>query len=387
MKDIAERNRVFTLATENVLTLKEAANLLGLSYRQVQRIYSAFLESGRSIESFRFKRSHSAWNKLDPFVYNKVIELKELYPNISNYHLADILEEKINRAIHPSTVRRILIQEGKYIPSPRQSRRGRKRFEKEQAGELVQMDTSQHHWLRTIKKPTYLVLLMDDYSRAILAARIFLEDTTWNNMCVIKEAIKKYGLFKVLYTDNASMFKYIRRYTSRHFEYKTDIEKVQTQIHRALQELDITLIHHEPFQPQCKGKIERLFGFIQKRFVSESKNCNNLKELNLALQRWIKWYNTSHKHSITEVTPQIRLKNNIFKPIPLGIDLNDILCIKETRTVKNDNTFEFQGKNYQITNFRHRVSWAKAKIELYIIPQKSFRVFYNGQFIQQFNKK
>jgi transposase InsO family protein len=387
MKDIAERNMVFTLATENVLTLKEAANLLGLSYRQAQRIYENFLESGRSIESLKFKRSHPAWNKLAPLVYKKVVEFKEIYPNMSNYHLADILADEINRTIHPSTVRRILIQAGKYVPNPKQSRRGRKRFEKEQAGELVQMDTSQHHWLQTVEKPTYLVVLMDDYSRAIMAARIFFEDTTWNNMCVIKEAIEKYGIFKVLYTDNDSMFKYIRRYTSRHFEYKTDLEKVQTQIHRALQELDITLIHHEPYQPQSKGKIEKLFGFIQNRFVSESKDCSDLKELNLALQKWIKWYNTSHKHSITGVTPQSRLKNNILKPIPSGISLDDVFCIKEARIVKNDNTFEFQGRNYQITNFTHRISWAKAMIELYIIPDKSFKVFYNGQFIQQFNKK
>lgn len=387
MIDIAERNRVLTLATENVLTLREAASFLGLSYRQIQRIYDNFLESGRSIESLGFKRSHPAWNRLDPFIYKKVVELKEFYPNVSNYHLADILMNEINRTIHPSTVRRILIQTGKYMPNPNQSRRGRKRFEKEQAGELVQMDSSQHHWLQTIEKPTYLVVLMDDYSRAILAARIFFEDTTWNNMCVIKEAIRKYGIFKVLYTDNDSMFKYIRRYTSRHFEYKTDLEKVQTQIHRALQEIDITLIHHEPYQPQSKGKIERLFGFIQNRFISESKDCNNLKDLNLVLQKWIKWYNTFHKHSITETTPQERLKNSIFKPIPSEVNLDDVFCIKETRTVKNDNTFEFQGKNYQITNFTHRISWAKAMIELYIIPDKSFKVFYNDQFIQEFNKK
>lgn len=313
--------------------------------------------------------------------------MKDTHPNINNCHLADLFEEETGRKIHPSTVRNILIESGKYSFSHKPKRRPRKRFEKEQAGELVQMDTSQHKWLNSLNKDTYLIATIDDYSRAILAARVFDSNTTWNNMLVIREVIEKYGIFKILYTDNASMFKLIRRYISRHFEYKVDLENVQTQIHRSLGELGIALLPHSPFQPQCKGKIERLFGFMQDRFLLKAKDCQNLEELNNVLQEWIQWYNTTHIHSITETKPQERLKNSVFKPISKNINLDDIFCFKENRTVKNDNTFEFQGITYQITNFKTRICWAKANIQLHFIPEKHVRIFYKGEFIQQFPYK
>lgn len=383
-KDPAERHRLFSLARENVLTLKEISSLLGLSYRQTQRIWDDFLESGHNIDSFYFKRKHPAWNKIDMPYRERIIELKNLYPHINNCHMADILEEETGQKIHPSTIRNILIESGKYPPPYEPKRRPRKRFEKEQAGELAQMDTSQHRWLSTSEKDIYLIVVMDDYSRAILAARIFDANTTWNNMLVIRETIQKYGLFKILYTDNASMFKLIRRHISRHFEYKADLENIQTQIHRALGELGIVLLPHAPFQPQCKGKIERLFGFMQDRFLHTAKDCQDLEELNNVLQKWICWYNTKHVHSITEVVPQERLTKNIFSPIPKNINLDDVFCLKESRTVKNDNTFEFQGTTYQITNISKRISWAKTNIQLHIIPDKYIRIFYKGNFIQQF---
>lgn len=386
-RDPLERHRLLTLARENVLTLKEVSSLLGLSYRQIQRIWDNFLESGQNIESLNFKRTHPAWNKLDMSSCKRVIELKDIHPQINNCHLADLLEEETGRRIHPSTVRNILIESGKY-PSPHKpKRRPRKRFEKEHAGELVQMDTSQHRWLKASKKDTYLIAMLDDYSRAILAARIFDVNTTWNNMLVIREAIEKYGLFKILYTDNASMFKLIRRYISRHFEYKVDLENIQTQIHHALSELGIVLLPHAPFQPQCKGKIERLFAFMQDRFLLKAEDCKTLDELNIALQEWIHWYNTNHIHSITESKPQERLKNNVFTPISKNINLDDIFCFKENRAVKNDNTFEFQGVTYQITNFTKRVCWAKTDIQLHVIPENCIRIFYKGEFIQQFPYK
>lgn len=386
-KDPQERHRLLTLANENVLTLREVASLLALSYRQVQRIWTDFLESSQNVESLYFKRTHPAWNKIDLSYRKRIIELKDTYPGINNCHLADLLGEEIGRRIHPSTIRNILIDSGKYPTPYKPKRRPRKRFEKERAGELVQMDTSQHRWLRPLDKDTYLIATMDDYSRAILAARIFDANTTWNNMLVIREAIEKYGLFKILYTDNASMFKLIRRYISRHFEYKVDLENIQTQIHRALGELGIVLLPHAPFQPQCKGKIERLFAFMQDRFLLKARDCQSLEELNATLQEWIHWYNTNHIHSITETKPKERLKNNIFSPIPKNINLDDIFCFKENRTVKNDNTFEFQGLTYQITNFTKRGCWAKAAIQLYIVPEKSIRVFYKNEFIQQFPYK
>lgn len=383
-KEILHRHRVLTLVAERVMTIREASSQVGLSYRHSRRLFRRFLSGNRCLESLVYQRAHPAPHRLDVSIKKKVLSLYEAYPDLNNYHLSDMLEPMLGRRLHPSTIRSILIQAGCYQFGRRRPRRPRKRFEKDSFGELVQMDTSQHRWLPALGKDSFLVALQDDHSRGVLAARIFEKDTTYNNMSVIREAVEKYGIFQVLYTDNDSMFKLIRTGWSRHFEYRKDLERVQTEIHRALLELGITLLPHPPKQPQCKGKIERFFGFLQDRFVKQAKNCKDLKELNRALQRWIHWYNTKRVHSITNCVPKERFGSSVCRLLPKDLNLDDVFCFKLTRTVKNDNTFDFQGKTYQITNFLKRKTLAKAHIRLHILPDKCIRIFFEEQFIQQF---
>ena len=381
-KKVLHRHNVLFQVSEAHLNLKEASRELNLSYRHTKRLFKRFILGNRSMDALLFTRTHSPGHKLDIAIKNKVISFYQEHPDLNNYHLADLLEPILSRKLHPSTIRTILIQAGLYPVNKSRKRRARKRFERERFGELIQMDSSQHKWLPCSKKYFYLVLLLDDHSRAILAARIFEHDTTWNNMLVIREAIEKYDLFEILYTDNASMFNLIRTGFSRHFEYRTDLEKVQTEIHRALLELGITLLHHPPKQPQCKGKIERLFAFLQDRFLKQAVHCKTLKELNDYLQKWIHWYN-NRPHTSTEVTPADRMANSVCKTIPDGLNLDDVFCFKDNRTVKQDNTFAFNNKNYQLTNFRLKSTWAKTKIRLHVIQDKYIRVFYQDQLIQK----
>lgn len=383
-KKVLHRHNIFFQVSEAHMNLKEASRELNLSYRHTKRLFKRFIQGNRSMDSLLFRRTHAPAHKLDTAIKNEVISFYQKQPNLNNYHLADLLEPVLSRRLHPSTIRAILIQAGLYPMNKIRRRRARKRFERERFGELVQMDTSQHKWLSGSKKYFYLVLLLDDHSRAILATRIFEHDTTWNNMLVIREAIEKYGLFEILYTDNDSMFNLIRTGFSMHFDYRANLEKVQTEIHRALLELGITLLHHPPKQPQCKGKIEKLFAFLQDRFLKQAAHCKTLEQLNNYLQKWIQWYNNHHLHTTTEVTPVQRMANSVCKPVPAGLNLDDVFCFKDDRTVKLDNTFVFSNKNYQITNFRLKSTWAKTKIKLHILPDKYIRVFYQDLFIQQF---
>ena len=64
------------------------------------------------------------------------------------------------------------------------------------------MDTSWGYWWGG--KKLCLILLLDDHSRYILHARFVESDTAEANMRMIKEVVQQYGVFKVLYTDNAS---------------------------------------------------------------------------------------------------------------------------------------------------------------------------------------
>ena len=382
---VLQRHKVLSMVLNNLLTAKQASQELDLSYQHTLRLIKRFINSDMSLDSLTYQRTHLAWNRLDESIKEKIIQIHTRYPGINNCYIADLLEEQISKRIHPSTIRNVLIENNLYQPRP-QKRRPTRRFEMASFGELVQMDTSEHFWLPLLGKETCLIALEDDHSRELLGAKLVERDTTWNNMCLIRRVIEEYGLFKTLYVDNDSMFKLIRSGWSRHFEYKVDLERVQTQIHRSLLELGIGLIHTKPFEPQGKGKLEKLFGFMQERLCPILAKVRSLKVSNKIIQDWRSWYN-KRIHSMTGQRPIDRHEPSVFRLLPSDINLDDVFCFKYQRTVKADNTFSFDNKTYQITHFTNRISYAKAQIELHVLPGKCIRVFYKDQFVQQFSFK
>jgi len=383
------RHQVLTLVANLRMTLKQAAKELRLSYRQTLRLFQRFLNGRRKIESLMPQRT--AWNKSDENIRKKVIQFHKQYPDMNNCHLADLLEETGHK-ISYNTVKNILVEENLYQPRFKR-RRPRKRFEMQAFGQLVQTDTSEHLWIPTIDEELSLVGMMDDFSRDPLAAFIYEHDTTWNNMKTIRFVIEKQGVFEALYSDNDSIFAYTRSDDPFHVTYHKNQLDVTTQLHRALNELGITLIRHRPKEPQCKGKIERFFGFLQDRFINELKRhihkipkdkFGAIRYANRTLYRFLTWWRTHHIHSITKCRPIERHTPSVFKPVPPKVNLDDIFCFKWQRTVKNDNTFQFGNKTYQLTKFIPKRSYPYGKIMVHVIPGKSLRVFYDGQFVQQF---
>ena len=382
---VLHRHRILTMVANGMLKIKQAAYELKLSYRQTQNILYRFLNADMSIDSLTYQRTHPAWNKKDKSLKEKTFNILKKYPDVNCCHLTDILHEETDTNLHNTTVRNWLMEKNLYQPKQK-IRRPRKRFEMASFGQLVQMDTSEHFWLPLLDKETCMIAIEDDHSRDLLAAKLVEHDTTWNNMLLIRRVIEEYGLFQALYTDNDAMFKLIRSGWSRHFEYKVDLERVQTQIHRSLLELGIGFIHTRPFEPQGKGKLEKLFRFMQDRLCPVLAKVKTMTVANKIIQDWRGWYN-KRIHSITKQRPVDRHTPSVFKPLPADINLDDVFCFKYQRTVKSDNTFGFDNKTYQITHFKDRISYAKAEIELHVLPGRCIRAFYKDQFVQQFNYK
>jgi len=373
---VLERHKVLTLAREKRLTQRQAARELGLSLSHTKRLLRRLKAAVGDPRCLDFQRRHPAPNRIAEAVREKVAALKRQNRERSNALIADLLQET-GVVLHPSTVRRILIERGEYTRS--HFRRPCRRFEREAFGELVQMDTSSGAWLEGYRR-VHLVLLMDDYSRAILAGRFFDADSTYHNMLVLKEAVEHYGIPCLLYSDNDSKFKLIRHPGSRFFNYgeETLSGEVITEIHRALLELGCTLLTHEPGNAQAKGKIERLFRFIQERFMPEH-TARTLEELNAQFQRWIEWYNNTHFNRDTRSIPLARTSPSAFKPLN-GLNLDDVLCLKEERKVGKDNSFSLNGATYTIPREHNMVAM---RVQLHIHPGKEIRVWYKERFLCQ----
>ena len=74
-----------------------------------------------------------------------------------------------------------------------------------------------------------------------------------------------------------------------------------------------------------------------------------------------------------------RVEEVAYRPIPEGMDLNQILCIKEKRQVQGDNTISYERRRYQILPTQTRFGFAKAKVEVQKHLDGTIHIFYKGE--------
>lgn len=375
-KHIIAKHKVFQLVEQQQITLRQAAEQLGLSYRQTLRWWKRYQKASGSLLNVQVSPRGGGWNRKSGDIAQAVIDCKKQYPHRSYMHIAEEVTEQHGN-VSPATVRRILESTECIEPNVR-SWNVHRRFESEGFGERLQMDTTSGAWMRGYRL-VYLIAVMDEYSRMIVGSKWVDSDSTWNNMMVLRSVFSRYGLPKMLYTDNASMFKTIRHGKSIYQNHRK--EGYETVIQRTMRELGVTMFSHKPYHPQGKGKIERFFRFMQQRFIREH-TATNLDELNQQFTHWIRWYNTRHINRTTQSVPKDRVKPSVWSPVPGKRRLDSAFCFKTTRKVDKCNSFSIEGQTYTIDTKHCMVAFT---VTLEITPTE-IRVFHAGDFIQTFQR-
>jgi transposase len=145
-----EQRRIIVLnhLASGALVNAEAAQLLGLSKRKLQRLHKAYSEEGL-VGLVHGNRGRPAHNAVEAATATRVVELaRDKYQGFNQQHLTEMLAEHEGISLSRPTVRRILLAAG--ISSPRRRRaakhrRRRDRYPRE--GMLLQLDASRHDWL------------------------------------------------------------------------------------------------------------------------------------------------------------------------------------------------------------------------------------------------
>lgn len=394
--EIIHRAKILDLVIKKKITQFQAAKELKLrSDRQIRKLLKKYCKGNCSLRSLIHTKSGEPWNKIDTVIRDKVKKLKEMHPNFTNPHIAyvaekDLKEKGILIKLNRTTVRNILLELPDYKPAVVRFRPA-KRFEMENIGELVQLDTSSSRsWFFYLgKRLIYCIVCLDDHSRKILAGHLFESDDVYNNMLVLREAMEKYGVFEMIYTDCDSKFKFSPRKPSMYQTVIVTPDEVITQIKHALLKIDSTLLTHLPGNARATGKIEKWFQFFQSWFCREYEFENfPLSELDKRFQEFIDFYNNRFHEGIKD-TPNKRFQRAIqegrtrFRPLPKDTNLDDIFCLIEKRCLKKDNTFSYNGATYNLAKNRRSIT-PKAKVELHIHPGEKIRAFYKGEFVQEF---
>jgi hypothetical protein len=118
-------------------------------------------------------------------------------------------------------------------------------------------------------------------------------------------------------------------------------EEAQTQFERAAQELGIRLIHAH--SPQAKGRIERMFATLQDRLIKEMRlaSISSLEAANRFLESYLSRFNAQFEREALQ-------PGDLHRPVPKGINLDEIFCLKAQRTIHNGYFIRWRGKRYAI---------------------------------------
>lgn len=349
-----QRFEILTKSLHGTLSISKAALLLGLCSRQVKRLRKKIRRQGlRGL--LHGNQGRAPKNKKPPALRQKVLTLvKTKYKEFNVNHLVEKLTEVEHLPVTREWTRSLLITHGVRSPSrshrPHRSRRDRMPAE----GLMLLMDGSPHEW---VKGETWTLLgAIDDATSKVPAALLAPSENTRHYLLVLKQILLTCGIPASIYVDRHSVF-YTTRHEGIHYQIQGG-EYPLTQVARALTELGIRILYAN--SPQAKGRIERLWGTFQQRLLPELSlaQIQDRPQANHFLRtHFLPDYHKRFTKSPADPTAA-------WRPIPKGLDLDRILCHKETRTVAADNTFSWYGQSLQIPPHPTRISFAKAKVEV-----------------------
>lgn len=151
-------------ANNGIVTVKEAAEALGLSTRQIKRLKKKVKEGGAAALVHR-NSGRPPSNRIDEKTRKEVVRLKkeDIYKGSNFKHYGELLSEHYGIEIGYSTLYGILKESG--ISSPKTRRRykpHRRRKRRPQAGMLLQVDATPYAWFKGDKKKYALHGAIDD---------------------------------------------------------------------------------------------------------------------------------------------------------------------------------------------------------------------------------
>jgi len=242
------------------LTWIEAAEIAGMSVRNMQRMRQRYVEHGYNGLADQ-RRGKLSYHRIPMATAEKVLGLyRERYFDLNVRHFHEKLRENHQIEISYSWVEKALQGAGLVRSQKRRGPHRRRRPRRPLAGMLLHIDGSRHRWFEDDRWYD-LVVILDDATSEIYYAQLVEEESTRTVMAGLREVIASRGLFCALYSDRGSHF-----FVTMKAGEPVDKNRL-TQVGRAMKELGVQMI--AAYSPQARGRSERSFGTWQGRLPQE----------------------------------------------------------------------------------------------------------------------
>ena len=368
-----QRVKVMSLVEVGKITLKEAADKIGRSYRQAKRIWKRVQEKGVK-GVLHGNKGKSANHHIPEGEQEKVLRLsRQRYGDFNDTHFTEKLREREGMDLSRETVRKIRRAAGIGPKRKRRPTKHRKRRErKAQEGWMVLWDGSPHQSFGQTLPPCCLMAAIDDATGTVLAARFFAFEGSEGYLWLLRQIVTRYGIPISIYQDRHGSLKR----NDDHWSLEEELAGRQepTQVGQALRGLGIQPIF--ALSPQAKGRIERLFGTLQDRLVAEFglAKVTTLEKGNDLLPALIRQFN--RRFAVAPLQSE-----KAWRPVPQTLDVDRAISFHYPTKVGLDNTVRIGKQLLDIPPGPHGRSYARARVEVRQLLNGSWKVYYQNHLI------
>lgn len=358
------------------LLQEQAVVILGVGARQVRRLEEKFEARGEGC-LVHGNKGRSPVNRTPDEMRRQVVELlRGKYVGFNDTHFTEKLAAVEGLRLGRSTVQRLARGAGVAASKPRRSRRYRSRREREaQAGMMLLWDGSRHDWLEG--RGPYLCLMgaIDDATGELMPGAHFVEqECAAGYLKVLAAVVEEKGIPQKLYMDRHGSLKRNDDYWT--IEEELAGEQVPTQVGMAIKELGIEPIY--ALSPQAKGRVERLWGTLQDRLVSE------LRLAGVATLEGANEKMASYRHEFNKrFGKPARASESAWRRPQRGFDIAEACSFRYEATVGNDNVVSLGGLKLQIPRPAGGRSYAQARVQVHQLMNGRWRIRYQGERIAE----
>ena len=365
---------ILTRLEAGAVDVGTAAELLGVSERQVRRLRARFRLEGLA-SSIHGNSGRTPSNRLEAALREQILTLAGnggKYHDLNVCHLQELLVQEEQISIGRSTLDRLLKQAGlrqKAKNSPPLHRRRRQRRAAE--GMLLQIDGSPFESLEGRGPKAALIGAIDDASGKVLFLHFRPTEDQIGYLLLLRTVAQNYGLPMSLYHDRHTILRSPKRPTP---EEELAGQAPMSQIQRIMAELGIESI--AAYSPQAKGRIERLWGTLQDRLTKELRltGATSLDEANDFLPGFIARYNARFAKA-----PQD--PHSAWVPMPADVDINYYFAIRETRKVRSDHCISYGGQLLQLLPDPKHPSLVNQRVSVHSVPEGAMYLYHGKHLL------
>ncbi|KDB08591.1 hypothetical protein LIG30_2390 [Burkholderia sp. lig30] len=318
-----DRYKVIEAVADARLKPGQAAERLGLSVRQVERLVLRYRAAGTA-GLVSGKRGRPSNHQLPSGKAQRAVALiRERYADFGPTLAREKLFESHGIDLAVETVRTLMIAAGLWVPRrQRPPKVYQPRARRACLGELVQIDGSEHRWFEERAPGCTLLVYVDDATSRLMQLHFTATESTFSYFEATRAYLERYGKPVALYSDKASVFRSPNAG-------KTG--RSVTHFGRAMYELNIDTFCAN--SSPAKGRVERAHLTLQDRLVKELRlrGISTINDANAYAPSFIAAYNA-------RFAKPPRSDFDAHRPLRDDEDLDLLLTWRETRRVSKSLT-------------------------------------------------